>query len=45
MEDLEIRGAGNLLGEQQHGFIMAVGFDLYCQLLNHAIESLKKSLQ
>ncbi|MCG2711605.1 MAG: transcription-repair coupling factor [Candidatus Omnitrophica bacterium] len=44
MEDLEIRGAGNLLGEQQHGFIMAVGFDLYCQLLNQAIENLKKNL-
>ncbi len=44
MEDLEIRGAGNLLGEQQHGFIMAVGFDLYCQLLNQAIESLKKTI-
>ncbi|MFH1093063.1 MAG: transcription-repair coupling factor [Candidatus Omnitrophota bacterium] len=44
MEDLEIRGAGNLLGEQQHGFIMAVGFDLYCQLLNQAIESLKENL-
>jgi len=41
MEDLEIRGAGNLLGEQQHGFIIAVGFDLYCQLLTQAIESLK----
>ena len=42
MEDLEIRGAGNILGEVQHGFIMAVGFDLYCQLLSGAIEQLKK---
>ena len=42
MEDLEIRGAGNLLGEQQHGFILAVGFDLYCQLLGNAIEQIKK---
>ena len=33
MEDLEIRGAGNLLGFKQHGFIQAVGFDLYCRLL------------
>ncbi len=44
MEDLEIRGAGNLLGKQQHGFIIAVGFDLYCQLLEQAIETLKKTL-
>jgi transcription-repair coupling factor (superfamily II helicase) len=43
MEDLEIRGAGNLLGEQQHGFILAVGFDLYCQLLNQAIEEIKET--
>ena len=42
MEDLEIRGAGNLLGEQQHGFILAVGFDLYCKLLNDAIEQIKE---
>ncbi|MDD2751958.1 MAG: transcription-repair coupling factor [Candidatus Omnitrophica bacterium] len=42
MEDLEIRGAGNLLGEQQHGFIAAVGFDLYCRLLREAIGNFKK---
>ncbi len=42
MEDLEIRGAGNILGEEQHGYIMAVGFDLYCQLLSHTIEYLKR---
>jgi len=42
MEDLEIRGAGNLLGYQQHGFIMAVGFDLYCRLLRESVSSLKK---
>jgi transcription-repair coupling factor (superfamily II helicase) len=41
MEDLEIRGAGNLLGVQQHGFVNAVGFDLYCRLLREAINSLK----
>jgi len=44
MEDLEIRGAGNLLGYQQHGFIMAVGFDLYCRLLKESISSFKQVL-
>jgi len=43
MEDLEIRGAGNLLGLEQHGFIAAVGFDLYCRLLNEAINNFKKA--
>jgi len=43
MEDLEIRGAGNLLGQQQHGFIAAVGFDLYCRLLKEAIANFKKA--
>lgn len=42
MEDLEIRGAGNLLGQEQHGFIVAVGFDLYCRLLKEAIANFKK---
>lgn len=42
MEDLQIRGAGNLLGTEQHGFINAVGFDLYCRLLKSAIDSMKK---
>jgi transcription-repair coupling factor (superfamily II helicase) len=42
MEDLEIRGAGNLLGVQQHGFVNAVGFDLYCRLLKETIDTLKK---
>jgi transcription-repair coupling factor (superfamily II helicase) len=41
MQDLEIRGAGNLLGFQQHGFISAVGFDLYCRLLRQAVMDLK----
>jgi transcription-repair coupling factor (superfamily II helicase) len=41
MRDLEIRGAGNLLGAQQSGHITAVGFDLYCQLLKQSISSLK----
>ncbi|HAH20334.1 MAG: transcription-repair coupling factor [Omnitrophica WOR_2 bacterium GWF2_43_52] len=42
MEDLEIRGAGNLLGYTQHGFIQAVGFDLYCRLLKEMVNVLKK---
>ncbi len=41
MEDLEIRGAGNLLGIEQHGFIVAVGFDLYCRLLRETIGTFK----
>jgi transcription-repair coupling factor (superfamily II helicase) len=40
MRDLEIRGAGNLLGTAQSGHIIAVGFDLYCKLLRHAVETL-----
>jgi len=43
MEDLELRGAGNLLGAQQHGFITAIGFDLYCRLLREAISSFQKA--
>ncbi|MBI4974894.1 MAG: transcription-repair coupling factor [Candidatus Omnitrophica bacterium] len=42
MEDLQMRGAGNLLGVEQHGYINAVGFDLYCRLLKAAIETYKK---
>ncbi len=41
LKDLEIRGAGNLLGVEQHGHISAVGFDLYCKLLGEAVEQLK----
>jgi len=41
MEDLHIRGAGNLLGKQQHGHILAVGFTLYSQLLSEEIKKLK----
>ena len=37
MRDLEIRGAGNILGAEQSGHITAVGFDLYCQLLKQAV--------
>ncbi len=39
--DLELRGAGNLLGREQHGHIAAVGFDLYCQMLERAVSSKK----
>lgn len=41
MRDLEIRGAGNILGTQQHGFIAAVGFEMYCTLLEEAVRELK----
>ncbi len=41
LRDLEIRGAGNILGPQQHGFIEEVGFDLYCRLLDEAVKELK----
>jgi transcription-repair coupling factor (superfamily II helicase) len=41
MQDLEIRGAGNILGAQQHGQIQAVGFDMYCKLLQRNILKLK----
>ena len=41
MRDLEIRGAGNILGAQQHGFIEEVGFDLYCRLLEEAVAELR----
>ncbi|MFC1650391.1 transcription-repair coupling factor [Candidatus Latescibacterota bacterium] len=41
MRDLELRGAGNILGTQQTGFIASVGFDLYCELLQETISELK----
>lgn len=41
MRDLEIRGAGNLLGAEQHGHVASVGFDLYCTMLDEAIRTLK----
>lgn len=44
MRDLEIRGAGNLLGEEQHGHMEAVGYDLYCKMLNEAVKHLKGEL-
>jgi len=42
MRDLEIRGAGNILGTEQSGHIAMVGYELYCQLLEHAVRRLKR---
>jgi transcription-repair coupling factor (superfamily II helicase) len=42
MRDLEIRGVGNLLGREQHGHIAAIGYDLYCRLLEKAVKKTKK---
>ncbi len=41
LQDLEIRGAGELLGPQQHGHVEAVGFELYCRMLQEAVEALR----
>jgi len=41
LRDLEIRGVGNILGPEQHGHIVAVGYDMYCKLLNEAVKELK----
>lgn len=41
MRDLELRGAGNLLGAEQHGHMNAVGYDLYCKMLNEAVKEAK----
>ncbi len=43
-EDLQIRGAGNLLGQEQHGYITSIGFDLYCRLLKESVENLKREV-
>ena len=45
MSDLELRGAGNILGKEQHGFVWMVGFDLYCRLLKKEIEYLKEAFR
>jgi len=42
MKDMEVRGAGNLLGRQQHGEILSVGFDMYLRLLDEAVAKLKE---
>ncbi len=41
MRDLELRGAGNLLGSQQHGQLANVGYDLYCKLMEEAVNDLR----
>ncbi|MEW5920919.1 MAG: transcription-repair coupling factor [Bacillota bacterium] len=41
LRDLEIRGAGNILGPEQHGFMIAIGYELYCRLLEQAIETMQ----
>ncbi|MCX6338889.1 MAG: transcription-repair coupling factor [Candidatus Aureabacteria bacterium] len=41
LRDLEIRGAGNILGHEQHGHIAAIGFDLYCKLLKRSVDTLR----
>ncbi len=43
MEDLEIRGAGNILGTEQHGYISGIGFDLYCRILRESVQKLRKT--
>lgn len=45
LRDLEIRGAGSLLGKQQHGHIEKVGYDLYCKLLDEAIGEIRGEKQ
>ena len=45
MRDLEIRGAGNLLGAEQHGHITSVGFEMYCRLLEEAVQELRGNYQ
>ncbi|UCD16107.1 MAG: DEAD/DEAH box helicase [Candidatus Omnitrophota bacterium] len=45
MNDLELRGAGNILGKEQHGFVWMVGFDLYCRLMKKEIEYLKQAFR
>ncbi len=42
LRDLEIRGAGNLLGKEQSGFVQSVGFDMYCRILDEAVKELKQ---
>ncbi len=43
MRDLDIRGAGNLLGDEQSGHVAAVGFELYCQMIDEAVEGMEAS--
>lgn len=41
LRDMEIRGVGNILGSEQHGHMISVGFDLYCRLLNEAVDKMR----
>lgn len=45
MRDLEIRGAGNILGAEQHGHMVSVGYDLYCRMLEYAVNEEKENLK
>ncbi|MDX1920871.1 MAG: transcription-repair coupling factor [Candidatus Caenarcaniphilales bacterium] len=45
LRDMEIRGVGNLLGAEQHGKMVSVGFELYCEMLNEAITEIKQKIQ
>lgn len=45
MRDLELRGAGNLLGAEQHGHMNAVGYDLYCKMLSEAVKEARVFIQ
>lgn len=45
LRDLEIRGAGNILGKEQSGFVQTVGFELYCKILDEAVKELKQGLK
>lgn len=45
MRDLEIRGVGNILGSEQHGHMVAVGFDMYCDMLQESIEELQGNIR
>jgi transcription-repair coupling factor (superfamily II helicase) len=45
LRDMEIRGAGNLLGGEQHGFMISVGFDLYCQMIAEAVKELQGQVE
>lgn len=41
MRDLEIRGAGNMLGSEQHGHMLNVGYELYCKMVDDAVRALQ----
>ncbi len=45
LRDLELRGAGNLLGKEQSGFVQSVGFEMYCRILDEAVEEMRKGLE